>query len=76
MGASALARDACILDGDPWMENEITGRTNDRARTVLVPFLKALSALALGLFIAGCVATRQSYPNGVPIDTTGNFGAR
>jgi hypothetical protein len=39
-------------------------------------FLKALSALALGLSIAGCVATQPTYPNVVPIDKTGNFGAR
>ena len=41
-------------------------------------FLKALSMLALGLSIAGCVATqeKQLTPNVVAIDTTGNFGAR
>jgi hypothetical protein len=42
----------------------------------MVAFLKALSALALGLSIAGCAATQPSYPNIVPIDTTGNYGAR
>ena len=40
------------------------------------PFLKTVSVLALGLSIAGCVTTRPPYPNVVPIDTTGNFGAR
>ena len=54
----------------------MAGLTNDQARTVLVAFLKALSALALGLSIAGCIANQQSYPNVVPIDTTGNYGAR
>jgi hypothetical protein len=41
-------------------------------------FLKTLSVLALGLSIAGCVTTqeKQLTPNVVPIDTTGNFGAR
>jgi hypothetical protein len=41
-------------------------------------FLKALSVLALGLSIAGCVPTqeKQLTPNVVPIDATGNFGAR
>jgi hypothetical protein len=38
-------------------------------------FLKALSALALGLSIAGCVPAQPPYPNVVPIDTTGNYGA-
>jgi hypothetical protein len=44
----------------------------------MAPFLKALTLLALGLSIAGCVTTRQTPygPNVVPIDTTGNFGAR
>jgi hypothetical protein len=44
----------------------------------MVPFLKTLSVLALGLSISGCVSTRQTPygPNVVPIDTTGNFGAR
>jgi hypothetical protein len=43
------------------------------------PFLKVLSALALGLSVAGCAPTTQETPYGpnvVPIDTTGNFGAR
>jgi hypothetical protein len=42
------------------------------------PFLKTLSVLALGLSIAGCVTTQETPygPNVVPIDTTGNFGAR
>ncbi len=42
------------------------------------PLLKMLTALALGLSIAGCVTTqeKQLTPNVVPIDTTGNFGAR
>jgi hypothetical protein len=41
-------------------------------------FLKTLSVLALGVWIAGCVSTRETPygPNVVPIDTTGNFGAR
>lgn len=38
-------------------------------------FLKALSALALGLFLAGCAPAEPPYPNVVPIDTTGNYGA-
>ena len=38
--------------------------------------IKALSAVALALSIAGCVTTEPPYPNVVPIDTTGNFGAR
>jgi hypothetical protein len=38
--------------------------------------LKTLSALALGLSIAGCVPAEPPYPNVVPIDKTGNFGAR
>ncbi len=42
----------------------------------MVAFFKALSALALGLSIAGCVTTEPPYPNVVPIDTTGNYGAR
>jgi hypothetical protein len=42
----------------------------------MVPFLKALSALALGLSIVGCVATQPPYPNVARIDKTGNFGAR
>jgi hypothetical protein len=43
---------------------------------LLYPFLKILSALALGLSISGCVTAGPPYPNLVPIDTTGNFGAR
>jgi len=39
-------------------------------------FPKTLAALALGLFIAGCMTPRPPYPNVAPIDTTGNFGAR
>ena len=39
-------------------------------------FLKALSALALALSIAGCVTAEPPYPNVAPIDTTGNYGAR
>jgi hypothetical protein len=44
----------------------------------MVPCLKTLSVLALGLAIAGCVTTQETPygPNVVPIDTTGNFGAR
>ena len=38
-------------------------------------FLKTLSVLALGLSVTGCVPTQPPYPNVVPIDTTGNFGA-
>jgi len=42
------------------------------------PFLKMLSVLWLALAVAGCVPTqeKQLTPNVVPIDTTGNFGAR
>jgi hypothetical protein len=43
---------------------------------LLYPFLKIVSALALGLSISGCVTAGPPYPNVVPIDTTGNFGAR
>jgi hypothetical protein len=43
---------------------------------ILYPFFKILSALALGLSISGCVTAGPPYPNVVPIDTTGNFGAR
>ena len=40
-------------------------------------FLKTLAALAFGLTIAGCVGSQPpDYPNVVPIDKTGNFGAR
>ena len=39
-------------------------------------FFKALSALALGLSVAGCVTAQPPYPNVAPIDTTGNYGAR
>jgi hypothetical protein len=39
-------------------------------------FLKILSALALGLSLAGCLTAEPPYPNVVPIDKTGNFGAR
>ena len=39
------------------------------------PFLKTLLVLVLGLSTAGCVAAQPPYPNVVPIDTTGNFGA-
>ncbi len=41
----------------------------------MIPFLKSLSTLALALSVAGCVTTQPPYPNVVPIDTTGNFGA-
>ncbi len=37
--------------------------------------LQGLSALALGLFLSGCVPAQPPYPNVVPIDTTGNYGA-
>jgi predicted small lipoprotein YifL len=37
--------------------------------------LKVLAA-ALGLSIAGCALAGPPYPNVVPIDKTGNFGAR
>ena len=40
------------------------------------PFLRTVAALVLVLTIAGCVTTQPPYPNVVPIDTTGNFGAR
>lgn len=40
------------------------------------PFLKTLAALAFALTIAGCVTSEPPYPNVVPIDKTGNFGAR
>ena len=40
-------------------------------------FLKTLAALAFGLTIAGCVGSQPpDYPNVVPIDKIGNFGAR
>ncbi|MBV8103481.1 MAG: hypothetical protein JO223_02445 [Hyphomicrobiales bacterium] len=44
----------------------------------IAPFLKTLTVLALGLSIAGCVTIQGTPygPNVVPIDTTGNFGAR
>ena len=42
----------------------------------MFPFLRTVSALVLVLTIAGCVTTLPPYPNVVPIDTTGNFGAR
>jgi hypothetical protein len=35
-----------------------------------------MSALALGLSISGCVPAQPPYPNVVPIDTTGNYGAK
>jgi hypothetical protein len=38
--------------------------------------LKMLSALALVLSIGGCAPAEPLYPNLVPIDTTGNYGAR
>ena len=40
------------------------------------PFLKRLAALAFALAVAGCVASQPPYSNVVPIDKTGNFGAR
>jgi hypothetical protein len=43
---------------------------------ILYPFFKIVSTLALGLSISGCVRNEPPYPNVVPIDTTGNFGAR
>ena len=43
---------------------------------IVHPFFKIVSALALGLSISGCVTAEPPYPNVVPIDTTGNFGAR
>ena len=37
----------------------------------------SLAALAFGLTIAGCAGSQPiDYPNVVPIDKTGNFGAR
>jgi hypothetical protein len=39
-------------------------------------FFKIVSALALGLSISGCVTAEPPYPKVVPIDATGNFGAR
>jgi hypothetical protein len=42
---------------------------------IVHPFFKIVSALALGLSISGCVTAEPPYPNVVPIDTTGNFGA-
>jgi hypothetical protein len=51
-------------------------RVSVQVRAIMVPFLKTLSALALGLSVAGCAAAQPTYPNVVPIDTTGNFGAR
>ncbi len=44
-------------------------------RQATYAFLKALSALALVLSIAGCAPAEPPYPNVVPIDTTGNYGA-
>ncbi len=38
-------------------------------------FLKVLSALALALSLAACASAEPPYPNVVPIDTTGNYGA-
>ena len=38
-------------------------------------FFQTLLALALGLSVAGCVPAQPPYPNVVPIDTTGNYGA-
>jgi hypothetical protein len=38
--------------------------------------LRILSAVALIACIAGCAPPQPPYPNVVPIDTTGNFGAR
>jgi hypothetical protein len=38
-------------------------------------FLKTLAAGAIVLSIAGCVTAQPPYPNVVPIDTTGNYGA-
>jgi len=35
-----------------------------------------LSALTLTLLAAGCMPPDPPYPNVVPIDTTGNYGAR
>lgn len=35
-----------------------------------------LSALTLSLLVAGCMPPDPPYPNVVPIDTTGNYGAR
>jgi hypothetical protein len=54
---------------------DIEGRAMGATMAAL---LKTLSALALGLAIAGCVTTKETPygPNVVPIDTTGNYGAR
>jgi hypothetical protein len=60
-----------FADGDSSMEAE---RTDVGGR--VVPFLKTLSALALGLSVAACVTSEPPYPNVAPIDKTGNFGAR
>jgi hypothetical protein len=38
--------------------------------------LMALLLLVFSLYVAGCVTSEPPYPNVVPIDTTGNFGAR
>ncbi len=37
--------------------------------------LKPLSAIALCLALAACMPAQPPYPNVVPIDTTGNYGA-
>ena len=38
-------------------------------------FLKYLLALAFALALAACMTPEGRYPNVVPIDTTGNYGA-
>ena len=57
------------------MSPDIEGRAMGATMAAL---LKTLSVLALGLAIAGCVTTKETPygPNVVPIDTTGNYGAR
>ena len=47
-----------------------------RRAAVLSLCLKTLALLALGLSTVGCATPEPPYPNAVPIDTTGNFGAR
>jgi len=38
--------------------------------------LKKMSVLALLLSVAGCMPPEPPYPNYLPPDTTGNYGAR
>ena len=42
----------------------------------MVAIVRVLPAIALILLAAGCMRPDPPYPNVVPIDTTGNYGAR